>query len=174
MGPELDRLSTIPSQSPGWLFWHFGASPSLRWKMLWLRDFIPARRPWGCIQTVPGSDPSRTGFFIVAGFCIVVMMCGYWGFGNWVKDNATWKQGKGLGAFKCWQEWAGIFIGDNENPSFPKILGIRLATSAGDWHRLGAAELALRSLPAWPSLPRDLFASSQAGSWLKVAGYLKT
>lgn len=43
---------------------------------------------------------SRTGFFIVAGFCIVVMVCGYWGFGSIVTDNAT-GQGKGLGVFKC-------------------------------------------------------------------------
>ena len=31
------------------------------------------------------------------------MVCGYWGFGNWVTDNATGKQGKGLGVFKCKQ-----------------------------------------------------------------------
>lgn len=47
------------------------------------------------------SDPSelpnalRTGFFIVAGFCIVVMVCGYWGFGSIVTDNVI----KGMGDF---------------------------------------------------------------------------
>ena len=29
----------------------------------------------------------RTGFIIVASFCIVVMLCGYWGFGSWVTEN---------------------------------------------------------------------------------------
>ena len=30
----------------------------------------------------------------------MVMVCGYWGFGSIVTDNAT-GQGKGLGVFKC-------------------------------------------------------------------------
>ncbi|CAL1167529.1 unnamed protein product [Cladocopium goreaui] len=53
------------------------------------------------------SDPSelpnalRTGFFIVAGFCIVVMVCGYWGFGNWVTDNVITGMAQFAEGFVC-------------------------------------------------------------------------